>query len=361
MATKLKQPKPNQQANAISKKSSRSAPKKSAKRQRHLQRSALCLTVLGLSFSLTSVTLAFVDLGPSQRVIDMIGRTTGDPELQNINQSISTVDDYLQQSQEFYRNITRKNLSGILRQLESILGELGIPNPRQYPQTIEDILNGAGMTDGDATTPGEIYIEQQTITDTANSDQFWIYTDAVLGNGELEGQSRLQSMNRTSVANTETSVVGQQQSAEQSGQAIQSAELASTAATNSQQLSLQAQQRNITQDIMKDVAAQQSELAKSNAAVANQLATLSRQSAIAAAQTSLLASQSQINNEHLTELRIGQTIGNVQLHDIFNAQRHANQMTVMESQKNAQLSIGSTDAIYIPGLFAVPATANTPN
>lgn len=67
---------------------------------------------------------------------------------------------------------------------------------------------------------------------------------------------------------------------------------------------------------------------------------------------SALATQSQVANQHLTQLQVGQSIGNVQLHDIFNAQRHANQMEVMERQKNAQIVVGSTDAIYIPGLFS---------
>jgi len=293
-----------------------------------------------------------IDVSPARQVIDIYGRVTGDKEAKSVNQSLSTVDGYLRQAQEFYRNISRKNLPGTLRQIQSILGQLGIISPRSYPRTINDVLSGANMPDGTATTPGQIYAQQQMVIDTANSDQFWIYTDSVLGDGEQEGQSHLQMMNETSLASAEASLNGQQSSTSQSEKALQNAQLAQSASESVERLSAQAQQRSISQDVFKDIAAQHSQLAKSNSAMANQLATLSDQQAIAAGQLSALATQSQVSNEHLSELRVGQSIGNVQLHDIFNTQRHANQMTVMERQKNAQLSMGATDAIYLPGLFS---------
>lgn len=330
---------------------------KSPKKYRVFQGSALCLSLLVLSFTTTGVALAFVDFGSTQQAVNIYGRVTGDKDAKSINQSLNTVEDYLRQSQEFYRNITRKNLPGILNQLESILGQLGIANPKKYPQTIEDILNGSAIPDSTPTTPEEIYVKQQTITDTANSGSFWIYTDSVLGNGAQEGQSRLEAMDQTSITSTQASVQGQQKSISQSQQAIKNAFIAEQAATLVGRLSIQARQRKVSQDVFKDVAAQQAELAKSNSAIANSLSTISQQSAIAASQTAALAAQSQISNQHLTQLQVGQAMGNVQLHDIFNAQRHANQMSVMESQKNAQLSVGSTDAIYIPGLFSKQAGA----
>lgn len=352
-----KQSNPNQKVSFSPKKSKILQVQKSTKKNKVFQHSGLCLTFLVLSFTTTSVALAFVDLGQGRRVIDIYGRATSNESAENINQSIDIVDDYLRQSQEFYRNITRKNLPKILSQLESILGQLGIPNPRKYPQTIEDILNKSQIDSGTSTTPEEIYVNQQTITDSANSGSFWIYTDSVLGNGEQEGQSRLEAMDQTSITSTHASIQGQQKSISQSEQALKSAELAKQAAISVERLSLQAQQRKVSQDVFKDVAAQQAELAKSNSAIVNTLATVSQQSAIAATQTAALAAQSQMTNEHLTQLQVGQTMSNVQLHDIFNAQRHANQMSVMESQKNAQLSVGSTDAIYIPGLFSKQAQA----
>ena len=319
---------------------------------RIIQHSGLCLSFLALSFTTTSVALAFVDLGQGRRVTDIYGRATDNGDTQNIDTSLNTIDDYLRQSQEFYRNITRKNLPGVLNQLESILGQLGIPNPRKYPQTIESILNNAGVGSSTSTTPSEIYVNQQTITDSANSGSFWIYTDSVLGNGEEEGQSRLEGMEQTSSNSALSSLQGQQKSISQSEQAVKSAQIASVAATKVERLSQLAQQRKVSQDVFKDVAAQQAELALSNSAIANTLAAVSGQSAIASAQTAAMAAQSQITNQHLTQLQVGQTMGNVQLHDIFNAQRHAIQLSAIESQKNAQLSVGSTDAIYIPGLFS---------
>lgn len=326
--------------------------------KRKILQPILCLSVLVLSFSTTSTVLAFVDLGSTRRILDTVGRVTDNEDIKSASESLSTVDDYLHQAQEFYRNISHKNIPGTIRQLESILGQLGILDPSNYPRTISDVLDGATgsspgtVSGGTPTTPGQIYTQQQILTDTANSDQLWIYTDSVLGKGAQEGQSRLQAMNKTSLASAEASIRGQERSASQSQKAFQNADIARSASESAERLSGQAQQRNVSQDIFKDVAAQQSELAKSNSAIANQLATLSDQQVTTSSQMSALATQSQVANQHLTELQVGQSIGNIQLHDIFNAQRHANQMEIQERQKNAQLVVGSTDAIYIPGLFS---------
>jgi len=331
------------------------------KSQRHpkkfqlFQLYALCLWGLVLSFSATGTALAFVDLGSTQRVIDIYGRVTGDKDAKTVSQSLDTVDDYLREAQDFYRNISHKNLPGSISQIESILGELGVISPRSYPQTLDDILKGKIVLDGTPTTPEQIYAQQQIIIDTANSDQFWIYTDSMLGSGENEGQSRLQAMNKASLESVQATFEGEQRSTSQSETAQQNAQVAQASSEQSEQLSAQAQRRKVSQDILKDVAAQQAELARSNSAVSSQLAAISDQQSISSGQLAQLATQSQVSNQHLSQLQVGQSIGNIQLHDIFNAQRHANQMTVMEGQKNAQLSLGSTDAIYIPGLFSKQA------
>lgn len=327
---------------------------KQAKRKIY-KRFALCLSVFVLSFSATGAALAFIDISPVQRAVNVYGRITGDKDAKSVDKSLDSVDSYLREAQDLYRNISRKNISGSISQIESILGELGIISPRNYPQTLDDILSGTIVLDGTPATPEQIYSQQQIIIDTANSDQFWVYTDSTLGNGENEGQSRLQAMNKTSLDSVQATLEGEQRSTSQSQTAQQNAQVAQAAADESDQLSSQAQGRKVSQDILKDVAAQQAELARSNSAVSSQLAAISDQQATSSGQLAQLATQSQVSNQHLSQLQVGQSMGNIQLHDIFNAQRHANQMTVMEGQKNAQLSLGSTDAIYIPGLFSQQA------
>lgn len=349
MTAKSPQSKPKQQV----------APNSTAlKSQRHpqksqlLQHSFLCLLVFVLSFSATGAALAFIDISPVQKAVGVFGRVTGDKDVKNAGKTLDSVDEYLSEAQDLYRNISRKNLPGTISQIESILGELGIISPRSYPQTLDDILRGTIVLDGTLTTPEQIYSQQQIIIDTANSDQFWVYTDSTLGDGENEGQSRLQAMNKSSLSSVQATFDGVQRSTSQSETAHQNAELAYSAADESEQLSTKAQGRKVSQDILKDVAAQQAELARSNSAVSSQLAAISDQQSISSSQLAQLATQSQVSNQHLSQLQVGQSIGNIQLHDIFNAQRHANQMTEMERQKNAQISLGATDAIYIPGLFA---------
>lgn len=354
MAAKSTSSKQKQQvsSNSIALKSQRH-PKKFQLSQRY----ALCLSVLVLSFSATSAALAFVDLGTTGQIVDIYGRVTGDKDAKSVSGSLDTVDDYLREAQDFYRNISQNNVTGTIEQIESILGELGIISPSSYPRTLDDILKGKIVLDGTAATPEQIYTQQQIIIDTANSDQFWIYTDSMLGSGENEGQSRLQAMNKASVESVQATFEGEKRSTAQSGKAAQNAEVAQSASTSSEQLSKKAQGRKVSQDILKDVAAQQALLARSNSAVSSQLAAISDQQSISSGQLAQLATQSQVSNQHLSQLQVGQSMGNIQLHDIFNAQRHANQMTVMEGQKNAQLSLGSTDAIYIPGLFAGQAAS----
>lgn len=333
------------------------------KKRKFINRSSICLLAVALGLSTTTATLAaFVnDSSPVQQVFDLLGGATDpvDQALDSIDpfdQTLDTINDVVRQAEEFYRDITNKNVSSTISQIEEILGDLGILDPSEYPGEIGDVVNQPGTAEGSVPTgtpitPEGIYEQQQMVTDTANSDQLWIHTDSVLGNGPGEGQERLEAMKQTSAVSSEAAKQSYTQSSSQSEQAFKNAELAQGAADSVDQLGQQAQQRTASQDVLKDLASQQSGVAKTSSAIASQLATLSGQSAIAAGQMSALSAQSQVANEHLTELQVGQTIGNVQLHDIFNAQRHANHLEVMERQKNAQLALGSTDAIYIPGFL----------
>jgi len=347
--------------------------KKRSEQRKGFSRSTIALLVVGLGLSTTTVSLAaFVnDSSPVEAVFDLLGSSRGKKDANPGDQALdsidsaertrNTVEDALRQAQEFKRNIVHKNVSGIIGQVESVLGQLGILSPRDYPGEIGDVVNQSGAVSGAVsagwpTTPAGIYHQQQLVTDTANSGQFWSHTDSVLGKHQGEGQDIMAAMNQTSITSAEAANQSYAQSSSQSEQAFKNAELAQGASQTAQQLSQQAQRRTATQDVLKDLAAQQSEALKSNAAMSSQLAALSNQSAIAAAQTAALSAQSQVSNEHLSELRVGQSMGNLQLHDIYNAQRQANHMQVVEGQKDAQLSVGSTNAIYIPGLFSAQSS-----
>lgn len=330
------------------------------KKRKRLYRSAICLLAVVLGLSTTTVTLAaFVnDQSPIQQIFDLVHGTGGNTDVDGIDPSLEeSVDDYLRQAEALRRAIASKNISGIFSQIESILGQLGILSPRDYPGEIGEVLEQPGASTpgtipgGTPDTPERIYEQRQIVIDTSNSDQVWAHTDSVLGKGEGEGQTRLDTQRQISVTSLEAANKSYESSANQSEQAFKNAELAQGAADSVNQLGQQAQQRTASQDVLKDLASQQAGVATTSSAIARQLATLSGQSAIAAGQMSALSAQSQVANEHLTELQVGQTIGNVQLHDIFNAQRHANHLEVMERQKNAQLALGSTDAIYIPGFL----------
>lgn len=325
-----------------------------------INRSAIGLVAIVLGLSTTTATLAaFVnDQNPVQQIFDLVHGTGGNTDVDSVDPSLEdSVDDYLRQAEALRRAIANKNISGIFSQVESILGQLGILSPRDYPGEIGEVIDQPGgsapgpIPGGTPETPERIYEQQQMVTDTANSDQVWIHSDSVLGKGQGEGQTRLDKMKQISLASSEAANRSYESSASQSEQAFKNAELAQGAADSVDQLGQQAQQRTASQDVLKDLASQQSGAAKTSSAIASQMATLSGQQAIAAGQMSALSAQSQVANDHLTELQVGQTIGNVQLHDIFNAQRHANHLEVMEQQKNAQLALGSTDAIYIPGFL----------
>lgn len=350
------------------------------KPRRLLKRSSTCLLMLGVGLSTTAIAVAqFV---PDSGLQDILGNSTGIPTTPTFptdstgipttpptfptdspqNQS-NPFEDYWRQAEELYRHVSNKNISGILGQIEKILGQMGIMSPKDYPGEIGEILgqprhggSEPGTTPkGNPTTPAQIYEQQQILTDKANSDELWVYTDSVLGKGEWGGQTRLKQSREINAASAQAANSSYTISASRSQQAAQNAELAQIAANSMDKLSVQAQSRTATQDVVKDQAAQFSEMGKSNAAMSRQLSTLSEQQAIAANQLSALSTQSRVGNEHLTELRIGQSIGNIQLHDIFNAQRHDNHMDVIERQKTAQFAIGATDGIYIPGFLAQPS------
>jgi len=349
--------------------------KQHSKKRKGVNRPTIALLAVVLGLSTTTVTFAaFVnDRNPAQEISELLGNARGNRDANpvDVDQALDSIDggaqtrnemeDYLRQAQQLKRNIANKNISGILGQLESVLGQLGILSPRDYPAKIGGVVNqpdtvSGAVSAGWPTTPEGIYQQQQMVTDTANSDQFWVHTDSVLGKNKEEGQELLQAMKQSSFASSQATAKGYESSASSSEQAFKNAGLAQGASQTAQQLSQQAQRRTATQDVLKDLASQQSEALKSNAAMSSQLATLSNQSAIAAAQTAALSAQSQVSNEHLSELRVGQSMGNLQLHDIYNAQRQANHMQVVEGQKDAQLSVGSTNAIYIPGLFSAQSS-----
>lgn len=335
------------------------------RKRKLLKHSALCLSVLILSFSTTSASLAFVGLGPIQQILDIYGQATGDKDADTASETVGAVGDYLRQAEEFYRNISRKNVSGILGQLESILGQLGIISPKDYPGAIGTGSGSSegstgGAVGGNPITPEAIYELQQLKTDSTNTEGFWSFIEGVIGRDQGEGQERLASMKEASMVSNQVAMKAHERSADASQQAFQNAELAKFASEEAEKISQQAQGRKASQDILKDLAAQQSEMTKSSAAISNQLATLSDQQSTAAAQTAALATQSQVANDHLTELRVGQAMGNVQLHDIFNAQRHANHLEVIELQKSAQVAVGASNTIYFPGLVPSQSRANTP-
>ena len=268
------------------------------------------LTAISVSVLLISVSSvsAQKSLKKASVLLDTAGRATwnllpllGEPR-DEIQAGINRASDYALQAQlytdqlsSFYYNLIAGNLVGIVGDLQAISGALGIPDPfavRSQSEWDEQIPSGTFSTVG----------AKANTTDRAIVSGI---ARLVLGKDGQSIAGQQQQQLATIV----------QQSATQAGQSATSAQ--------------QAQGRNITQDILKDVAQQQ---------------------AITAQQQTAQAQISQQMSGQLTGLQLQGAASNVMLSDIsgtLDFQQSQRQV----SRQAENLSEAQTAAqIFIPGI-----------
>lgn len=207
---------------------------------------------------------------------------------------VSQTQQYLNQLSSFYYNIIGGNLEGILGDIQGITGALGIPDPFAIRTEAE----------WNEQVPGTMTTAQAK----ANT------TDRVIAN----------AISSTVLGKDGQTVIREQQQqvaavVQQSAQAAQSSSAAAQAA----------QSRNVTQDILKDVATQQAVMAQQQVALA------------------------QINQQmsgQLTGLQLQGAVGNLMLSNISGT-LDQQEMQRIQAQQASNLSEAQTTAqIFIPGI-----------
>ena len=268
------------------------------------------LTVISVSVLLISVSSvsAQKSLKKASVLLDTAGRATsnllpllGEPR-DEIQAGINRASDYALQAQlytdqlsSFYYNLIAGNLAGIVGDLQAISGALGIPDPfavRSQSEWDEQIPSGTFSTVG----------AKANTTDRAIVSGI---ARLVLGkDGQSVAQQQQQQL---------ATIV--QQSATAAGQSVTSAQ--------------EAQGRNITQDILKDVAVQQAVIAQQQTA------------------------QAQINQQmsgQLTGLQLQGAASNVMLSDISGSLDFQQSQRQVSRQAENFSEAQTAAQIFIPGI-----------
>ena len=265
------------------------------------------ISVSGFLIAVSSVS-AGQSLKKASDILNTAGKVTStlDPLLgeprDEIQAALNTASNYAGQAQlysdqlsSFYYNLIAGNLDGILGDLQAISGALGIPDPfavRSQSEWDEQIPSGTFSTRGAKANT----IDRAIVSGIARS---------VLGK---DGQS-----------------VTQQQQHGLAASVQQSATAAQHSATSAQS----AQGRNITQDILKDVA---------------------RQQAITAQQQTVQAQISQQMSGQLTGLQLQGAASNVMLSDISGSLDFQQSQRQVSRQAENFSEAQTAAQIFIPGI-----------
>ncbi|BAS60094.1 hypothetical protein NIES2135_67370 (plasmid) [Leptolyngbya boryana NIES-2135] len=257
-----------------------------------------------LGITIATGSAIALDLGGVQNTVNQVGGDLGaagvpvQGTVNQINGTLSEINQYLQQLQSLYSLIASGNLRGLLGSLDGVLGELGLPDPEAtqdavWSERVGDMPGSTTTASGSNPTSSGSIRDLGSITQSVNRGIAQAITASVLSKA---GQEKLMA----------------QQSA--IAQYIQ----------RSGQMATEAQSKTVTQDVLKSV---------------------SQQQAISAQLEGHLSTQ-------LTQLEIGQAATNLQLGSIDSGVGQLNQTQQSEQARQAAVLGQAGSMVYIPGLYA---------
>lgn len=263
---------------------------------------------------------------------------TGSEVLLQVPPIISTTKD-------IFRSINTGNIEGAINRILGILGELGLVDPA-YEAT--RVGTDPDNPYSDPQTPEEVY-ESQRHTDIARSEVTQKVSRIVFGplgqKNLVQQEKALQQAQQASLKGQVGVAATYQQS---TVQAQQNANSASIVAAQAQK----AQSANVSQDVMKALAAQNEDLAKIGAGNSAQLAHLGKATSYQSAQLSATNSQLNALNDKTQTLEILSAAQNEQASQInaaIESQKHYQQL---KDSLQMSSSYQSSSLIYIPGLVS---------
>jgi len=267
---------------------------------------------------------------------------SGREELLEVSEIVST-------SENIFRDIISSDIDGALDNVSRILGQLGLPNPFEEAQQVAaDALAGRNGENPYANpqTPEEVY-ELQRYVDKVRASTPQKLSQVVFG---LPGQQNLWQQQQAIGKAQRSALLGQQgatisylKSARQARQNAAYAARVAVAASN-------ARTANVSQDILKAIAAQNADLANVAVGQSAQLVSLGQAAFYQSAQLSAANVQLAALNDKAQTLSVLSAAQNSQAAQISAAIERQNHYQQLKDSLEKNSAYQASSSIFIPGL-----------
>lgn len=247
------------------------------------------------------------------------------------------------------KNISSGNFNGTLDTIFGALGQIGLINPDiESEQIWSEAINPSSQNPyGNPQNPQGVYDLQRYI-DAVGAQIPQQLSQAVFGQ---QGQQALSQLNQAIQQAQQTSLAGQQGANKTYQLTVQQAQQNAMQAENVDAEAQQAQTSSVSQQILKAVATQNSDLARIGAGNSAQLANLARAATYQSAQLSAVNSHLTALNERgqlLEVLGASQNYQQAQANAALQDQTHYQHLKDSLNQDSAYRTASVT---YIPGLM----------
>lgn len=251
----------------------------------------------------------------------------------------------LNETKEIFRSIKAGNIESSFNRILGVLGELGLLNPADESAR----LGSPGSSENpysNPQTPEQVY-ELQRHGDIVRSEIPQRLSQVVFGQ---QGQKILAQQNQAIQQAVQTSLNSQQGVANTYQKSVRQAQQNVVDAEKVKARGNNAQSANVTQRIMKAIAAQNADLASISSGHSVQLARLAQAASYQSAQLNATNSQLAALNDKAQVLEIFGASQNYQMAQINTAIEHQNHYQQIKDSLETNAAYQSSALIYIPGL-----------
>lgn len=246
-------------------------------------------------------------------------------------------------TKDIFRSINTGNIEGAIDRIVGILGQLGLLDPAYESARVGTDPSGPYSN---PQTPEEVY-SLQRYKDIVRSSSPQKASQVVFGQ---VGQSALFKQSQAVAAAQQASLKGQQGVANAYQESAKLTTQNVAYAGNVEAQASKAKSENVSQDVLKAIAAQNSDLAKIAAGNSAQLAQLGKAASYQSAQLSAANTQLTALNDKTQTLAALSASQNYQTAQINAALDHQNHYQQLKDSLQQNAAYQSSNLIYIPGL-----------
>lgn len=248
-------------------------------------------------------------------------------------------------TQDIFRSINTGDIQGAFNRIIGILGELNLRDPAHES---DRVATESENPYSNPQTPEEIY-DRQRHADIVRAEISQKLSQVVFG---PRGQQALSQQNQEVQKAQQVSQAGQRGVAATYRESTQKAQQSVTYAKTVETQGKKAQSANVTQRVMKAIAAQNEDLAKIGSGNSVQLAHLVKATAYQSAQSSATNSQLTALNDKTQTLAVLGASQNYQAAQINAAIERQNHSQQLKDSLQENAAYQSTNLVYIPGLVS---------